>query len=124
MLDEYEKHILINSRSTKIVGGYQSRRGVTFRYSNDAERFVALHESTTSRLSGIPFHLFPAMFREDGKVVIGRGQFETVCPENPSSMEGVMMYFQDAIPRLQKLKNPVVNTALTATDSTGQDIGE
>lgn len=105
MIDEYEKHILFNARSQKIVGGYVSRRGVTFRYSNDAERFVALHESTTSRLTGIPFRLFKCMFREDGKVIIGSGQFETVCPDTPSMMESTMMYFQDAIPRLQK-QNP------------------
>ena len=105
MDENYEKHIMFNGRVLKIPGAYISKRNATFWYSNEAERFVCLHEATTSRLTSIPFRLFKCMFREDGKVIIGEGQFATVCPETPLMMESLMMYFQDAIPRLQK-QNP------------------
>jgi hypothetical protein len=109
MTPEYEKNIMFNGRIQKFPGRYVSKRNVSFWFSNAAEQFVALHEATTSRLTSIPFKYFKCMFREDGKVIIGEGQFATVCPETPLMMESLMMYLQDAIPRLQKLQPEIKN---------------
>jgi len=108
MTPEYEKNIITNGRIRKVPGGYVSRRNAIFRYSNDAEKIVCLHEASTSRLTGIPFKYFKCMFDDKtGKVIIGEGAHATTCPETRWLMEILMEHLQDILLQVKnELKNP------------------
>ena len=105
MNEKKEAQILRHYRITKQTNCYVSWNGRRHRYSNDAEREASLMAATT-RNDPIDFAMFPAMFDEQYRAVIGRGIYQTLVPDSSFNMSIIMEHFEDIANRLYESKRP------------------
>jgi hypothetical protein len=111
---------MICAKIEKLPNAYVSKTGKRHKFSNDAEKEVCLMMASTDRWP-IDFDLFPAMFNDNGDVIIGKNQYATRLPDDLVTMDAIAMYFEGVAQRIKQSQQPELPTGAEFTKGQGKE---